>query len=243
MKIAITFWGTQKYIEFLPEWYERLEKYFVPGVEKQYFVFTDGDLEGCPDNITKMEIPHYGFPTTYHKTFEEMLRLEKEVVDYDWLVSVDADLYIQQTVEYKDFFAEDKKYLAVHHPCHAVGFQPHNKEPGSYDVNPLSNACITEDIMDMSVYYQGCLWGGKVSHIFDMMKQIDEWTKDDLKKNVSARFFEESYMNKWFLTHKDDTNTLPPSYAYPEMFAKYCEFDNIMMHLAKDNKALDNNQW
>ena len=111
MKIAITFWGTQKYIEFLPEWYERLEKYFVPGVEKQYFVFTDGDLEGCPDNITKMEIPHYGFPTTYHKTFEEMLRLEKEVVDYDWLVSVDADLYIQQTVEYEDFFAEDKNIL------------------------------------------------------------------------------------------------------------------------------------
>jgi hypothetical protein len=45
MKLAITFWGTQKYIEFLPEWYERLEQHFVPDVEKHYFVFTDGDLK------------------------------------------------------------------------------------------------------------------------------------------------------------------------------------------------------
>ena len=94
MKIAITFWGTQKYIEFLPQWYERLEKYFIPEIEKRYFIFTDGDLEGSPDNIIKMEIPHYGFPTTYHKTFEEMMKLEDKVSDCDWLISVDADLYV-----------------------------------------------------------------------------------------------------------------------------------------------------
>ena len=35
MKIAVTFWGTQKYIEFLPQWYERLEKYFIP---KSYYL-------------------------------------------------------------------------------------------------------------------------------------------------------------------------------------------------------------
>ena len=50
-------------------------------------------------------------------------------------------------------------------------------------------------------------------------------------------------MNKWYLTHRDDTITLSPEYAYPEMFADYCKFPNKMMHLAKDNAALDNNQW
>ena len=73
MKLAITFWGTQTYLNFLPEWYGRLEKYFIPGVEKHYFVFTDGELNDAPDNVTKMEIPHYGFPDTYNKTFEEVL--------------------------------------------------------------------------------------------------------------------------------------------------------------------------
>ena len=69
MKVAITFWGTESYLNFLPEWYGRLEKYFLPDVEKHYFVFTDGELEGMPDNITVMEIPHYGFPDTFYKTF------------------------------------------------------------------------------------------------------------------------------------------------------------------------------
>ena len=149
MKLAITFWGTQKYINFLPEWYERLEKYFIPNVEKKYFVFSDGDLEGSPDNIVKIEIPHYGFPTTYHKTFEEMLKLENQISDCDWLVSVDADLYAWEKIEYSEFFDDTKKYLGVHHPCHKIGFQPHNQYPGSYDVNPLSNACIHDSIIDM----------------------------------------------------------------------------------------------
>ena len=243
MKVAVTFWGTGEYINFLPEWYERLEEYFLPDVEKTYFVFTDGELEGTPENITLMNIPHYGFPETFHKTFEELLKIKDIVSDYDWLVSVDADLYVQEEIKYDDFFDDSKKYFGVHHPCHHVGFGPHNKLPGAYDTNPLSNACIDDSIMDMSVYHQGCLWGGKVPHVFDMMNQIDKWTKEDVSKNIQARFYEESYMNKWFLTHREETRTLPPGYSYPEMFAQYCDFANKMMHLAKDNSQLDNNEW
>ena len=253
-KIALTFWGTQKYLDFLPQWYGRLEKYFLPNdpdgegdyyvdLEKHYFVFTDGELNDAPDNVTKMPIPHYGFPTTYHKTFEEMLKLEDKVADYDWLVSVDADLYAWEMIQYMDFFDDSKKYFGVHHPCHKVGFRPHSQSPGAYDVNPLSNAYIDDSIMDMSIYYQGCLWGGKIPYVFDMMRQIDKWTKEDVEKDVQARFYEESYMNKWFLTHREETHTVPPDYAYPEMFKDYCQFPNKMMHLAKDNKELDNNQW
>ena len=76
-----------------------------------------------------------------------------------------------------------------------------------------------------------------------MIRKIDEWTKEDVTKNIQARFYEESYMNKWFLTHRDDTQTLAPDYAFPEMFEQYCNFSKKMVHLAKDNKALDNNQW
>jgi hypothetical protein len=50
-------------------------------------------------------------------------------------------------------------------------------------------------------------------------------------------------MNKWFLTHRDETHTLDPGYAFPEMFEQYCDFPKKMVHLAKDNKSLDNNQW
>ena len=243
MKIAITFWGTQKYLEFLPEWYQCLEKYFIPYADKTYFVFTDGKLNGAPSNVNKIEIPHYGFPDTYHKTFEEMLKLEDVVSDYDWLVTVDADLYASRAITYKDFFDDSKKYFGVHHPCHFMQMAPHHRKPGAYDTNPLSNACIDDSIMDMNVYYQGCLWGGRIPYIFDMMKTIDEWTKEDVAKGLDAKYYEESYMNKWFLTHRDDTHTLPPTYAYPEKYQDYANFDNIMTHLSKDNAQLENTEW
>ena len=246
MRIAVTFWGTQTYLNFLPEWYGRLEKYFLPNNPKHYFVFTDGEIERIPDNVTLMKIPHYGFPDTYNKTFEEMLKLHDNGVredEFDWLVSVDADLYAQEEIQYNDFFDQDKKYIGVHHPCHHVGFPPHNKYPGAYDISPLSNACIDDSIMDMTVYYQGCLWGGKIPEVYNMMRKIDEWTKDDVSKGIQARYYEESYMNKWFLTHREETLTLSPSYAYPQMFEKYCDFPNKMMHLAKDNSQLNNNEW
>jgi lipopolysaccharide biosynthesis glycosyltransferase len=243
MKVAIIFWGTGEYVNFLPEWYERIEKYFLPTVEKSYFVFSDGELEGSLENIKLINIPHYGFPETFHKTFEELLKIKDMVSDYDWIVSIDADLYVQKKITTEEFFDISKKYFGVHHPCHYLKMPPHDKKPGSYDINPLSNAFIDDSIMDMDIYYQGCLWGGKIPYVFDMMEKIDEWTKEDVSKNSVGRFYEESYLNKWFLTHREDVNTLASDYAYPEMFKQYCKFTNKMMHLHKNNKSLGNNQW
>ena len=242
-KVAVTFWGTESYAEYLSEWYARLEKYFLPDMEKQYFVFTDAELDNTPDNITLIEIPHYGFPETFHKTFEEILKIEKLVSDYDWLVSVDADLYTQEKIDYNEFFDDSKKYFGVHHPCHFIGMTPHNKSPGSFDRNPRSNAYVSDDIIDMNIYWQGCLWGGKMPYVFDMIRQIDQWTKEDIPRDSVGQYYEESYLNKYFLTHKDDVHTLRSDYAYPELFKEYCDFPNKMMHLYKDNKSLNNFEW
>lgn len=242
MKVALTFWGTQKYIEFLPKWYESLEDKFLPGIDKEYFVLSDGEIEDSPDNIHLIPIPDYGFPKTFNMTFEEMLKLEDKVQKCDWLVSVDADMNVYETIEYEEFFDDSKKYIGVHHPCHFMGMGPHDQYPGCYDINPQSNAC-TRDILDMKIYRQGCLWGGKVPYVFDMMRELDAWTKDDVSRDVQARYYEESYMNRWFLEHTDETHTLHASYAFPELFEQYCNFPKKIVHLAKDNKSLGNNEW
>ena len=51
-KVAVIFIGTDKYLNFLPEWYKRCEEKFLPDVKKQYFVFSDGKIEGMPTNIS-----------------------------------------------------------------------------------------------------------------------------------------------------------------------------------------------
>ena len=40
MKVAVVFIGTDKYLNFLPTWYERCEEFFLPGVDKKYLIFT-----------------------------------------------------------------------------------------------------------------------------------------------------------------------------------------------------------
>jgi hypothetical protein len=242
MKIAITFWGTGNYLDFLPKWYESIEDNFLTNIEKKYFIFTDGELIDSPDNIIKIDIPNYGFPNTFNKTFEEILKLKNTLFEYDWMVSIDADMIVNQKIEYDEFFDNTKKYIGVHHPCDYLKFPPHNEYPGSFETNSQSIACI-DDTLDLSVYYQGCLWGGKIPEIFDMMKQIDLWIKDDLSRNIESKFYEESYLNKWFLTHKDDVHTLEPSFAFPELFEQYCDFDRKIIHLYKENKYFGNNQW
>ena len=41
MKVAIIFIGTNKYLDFLPTYYEGIEKHFLPNSEKTIFAFTE----------------------------------------------------------------------------------------------------------------------------------------------------------------------------------------------------------
>ena len=53
--LAVVFIGTDKYLKFLPTWYQTCEEKLVPNVPKQYFVFTDGQLEGTPEKCKSLQ--------------------------------------------------------------------------------------------------------------------------------------------------------------------------------------------
>ena len=38
----------------------------------------------------------------------------------------------------------------------------------------------------MKIYRQGCLWGGRIPYIFDMMREIDDWTKSTLPSWIDS---------------------------------------------------------
>jgi hypothetical protein len=236
MKVAISFFGTGNYLNFLPNWYESIKDNLFPEVEKKFIVFTDGEGD-FPEDVVKVETEHFGWPDVFYKTFETILRAKNIIEECDWFISIDADMLVNQYVSVKEFLDSSKDYIGVHHPCHYLQLPPHNKFPGSFDTNPLSNAYISED-MDTSVYYQGCLWGGKVPAIIEMMKLLDKWTKEDIKNNSVPVWYEESYFNKFFITNKNKVNTLSPSFAYPEDYKQYCDFEEKITHISKNNQQL-----
>ena len=61
MKVAITFIGTNKYLDFLPRYYENIKEYFLPNTEKVFLVFTDGDGD-FPDDVKVFEQEHLEWP-------------------------------------------------------------------------------------------------------------------------------------------------------------------------------------
>ena len=236
MKVAITFIGTNKYLDFLPKYYENIEKYFLPNSEKTIFAFTDGELNYTPDNLKVYHQEHLEWPFITLKRFEIINKAREEIEKHDWLVFIDGDALPVTTITEEEFFT-DKPLFGVHHPCHFLGMEPHTQAPGAYDQNPNSEAYVDTSKGLPEVYYQGCFWGGKVPNVCAMIDELEARVNRDLEKDVVALWHDESQINKYFLERLDMVHTYGPEYAFPEVFKDYCQFSPKIVHLAKDNSS------
>ena len=233
-KVAICFIGTSKYIDFLPNYYQHIEEHFLPESEKTFLVFTDGELEGVPDNVIQYDQEHLDWPFITLKRFEIINKARQEIMKNDWFVFIDADALVVSDITEEEFLDDTKEFFGVHHPCHFLGMEPHTRYPGALETNPKCRASVTEDV-DMSTYWQGCLWGGKVPAVLQLIDELQRRTNEDLKDDIIAVWHDESHLNKFFIENKDRVNTLSSSYAYPEDFADVCDFEAKIVHLSKNN--------
>jgi hypothetical protein len=234
MKVAIIFIGTGKYLNFLPNWYESCEKYLLPGVEKKYIIFTDGEVSETPENTVVISQDHLDWPYITLYRFKTIQKSFDNIKDCDWFLFLDADMRVVSEVTQKDLFDDNKKYIGVHHPCHYLEMPPHNKLPGAFETRKFSNAAILEND-DTSVYYQGCLWGGKVPEIFYLIDELNRRIDEDHDKGVIAEWHDESHLNKFYAERPNEVNLVSPSFAYPEVFSDQCTFEPKIVHLSKDN--------
>jgi hypothetical protein len=233
MKLAVIFIGTGKYLDFLPTWYDSCETYLVPNVEKEYFVFTDGELSNPPENMIPYYQEHLSWPYITLHRWKIVLRAKEDLEKFDYVLFLDADMRIVSGVSENDLLS-DKKYIGVHHPCHYLKMPPHDRFPGSFETNSNSKAKVSEDY-NFNYYWQGCLWGGRVPHVLDMVEELNINTSDDEENNYVAKWHDESHLNAFYSKHYVDVHTLGPQFAYPEVFSNYCNFDPIIVHLSKDN--------
>ena len=234
MKVAISFLGTGKYLDFLPKYYENIEKYFLPNSEKTILAFTDGELDGTPENLKVFSQEHLDWPYITLKRFEIINKAREIINDHDWFVFIDGDALVVDRIEEEEFFT-DKPLFGVHHPCHYLKMPPHNKYPGAYEITENCNAAVDLEKYQPKVYYQGCFWGGKVPEVCAMIDELEYRVGDDLHRNVVALWHDESHLNKYFIENPDLVHTYGPEYAFPEVFKDQCTFKPKIVHLAKDN--------
>ena len=106
VKVVITFIGTNKYLDFLPKYYENIEKYFLPNTEKTILAFTDGELNDTPDNLIVYPQEHLQWPFITLKRFEILNKARKEIEKNDWLIFIDADALVVDTITENEFFSD-----------------------------------------------------------------------------------------------------------------------------------------
>ena len=234
MKVAIIFIGTNKYLNFLPKYYENVQKYFLPNTEKIILAFTDGDLDGTPDNLKVYHQEHLDWPFITLKRFEIINKARKTIEECSHLVFIDADALPVTTITEEEFF-NDKLLFGVHHPCHFLKMAPHTQAPGAYEINSKSEAYVDVSKELPPIYWQGCFWGGKVPNVCAMIDMLEARVNRDLENNIVAVWHDETQINRYFLERVDDVHTFGPEYAYPEVFKDSCNFQPKIVHLAKDN--------
>ena len=83
MKVAISFLGTGKYLDFLPQYYQNIEEYFLPNTKKTILAFTDGELDEAPKNIKVFPQEHLDWPYITLKRFEIINKARKIIADHD----------------------------------------------------------------------------------------------------------------------------------------------------------------
>ena len=251
-KVQFVFIGTGDYWNFLPGWYESIDDklfgYENEVVKKSYDVYGDGNINAPgPPSFICNEVAHKEWPYITLERFDTVTPSYSNAQyfnmrDDDWIIFLDADTRVVADISLEEFFGDalndpNKKYIGVHHPCHYLKFPPHDKYPGAFETNPLSKSAINEEDWERGVYFQGCLWGARVSSWLTICNELSDRIYEEHKNKVIAKWHDESHLNKFFMEHFDEVHVLGPEYAYPEVFADACvgHFEPKIVHLAKDN--------
>ena len=231
MNVAITFIGTSKYAAFFEGFKKAVDQYFLVGCEKTFFVFTDQPdnqlFEG--DNIVVTKIAHREWPWVTLHRFKSMCRVLDSLKSFDYTFFIDADLWPCSDITPEDVISHGKPLVGVQHP----GFVG---KIGTFETDSRSTANIFDGKYDVSIYRQGCFWGGKSDHIIDMIKTIDSRIDIDTDNEIMAVWHDESHMNKYFLENNEDVFTLHPGFATPQEGYQNIknEYPSKMVHLHKD---------
>lgn len=230
MNVGIIFIGTSKYRKFFDGYYEGITKNFLPESKKHFFVFSDDidDISFDKQNVTKIKIEHLSWPFITLFRFKFIKLVEAQLKKFDYLFFVDADLWCVNHVSVADII-NDKCLIGVQHP----GFID---LIGTFETNTRSNANIFDGNYDVSRYRQGCFWGGTSEDFIKMIVTLDKNVDDDLKNDIVAVWHDESHLNKYFLLHNDDVNTLHPGFAQPQNGYDFIRntFPTKFVHLYKD---------
>ena len=208
MKIAILTICTGKYNMFFEDLYNSFEEFFLKDLEKEYYVFTDGEIQEAP-NVTPVYQQKLGWPHDTMMRFHMFNRIESEISKNDFVFFVNANMKAIKEIGKEIIPSQENDFLmGAHHP----GFIFKDLKKYPYDRNPSSTCYIP--FSEGKIYYQGCFNGGRVTEFMKMSKTLAKNIDIDLENDIVPLWHDESQLN-WYYKNLNPL-ALPCSYVYPE---------------------------
>lgn len=232
-KIGILYICTGPYIVFWKEFFLSFEKYFLPSIEKHYFVFTDSNKVYCSDTCNRIHIINTKpapWPLPTLMKFHLFLSVKNDLLKCDYLYQSNANIVCRKIVKEEDFLPNpdmNEHLFFVIHP----GFTKKKPKYSPYDRNSKSMAFVPYS--NKNIYVFGAMNGGTSKAYLQMITELAENIDIDLKNNIIATWHDESHINKYVCTHQN-YKLLSPSYCYPVGFD--VKYECIIAGVEKNNK-------
>ena len=209
--IGVLYICTGPYALFWDDFYNSFEEKFLANTEKRYFVFTDSENihSSIEKNIRVIKIDNQPWPLITLLRFRTFLSIEEELRKCDYLMFSNANIICDDYISENEFLPQNNQSIFVTtHP----GYFGKKKYEYPYDRNKKSLAYVPWNCGN--VYVIGAMFGGKSDAFIEMSKSLMSNIEEDLKKNVIAKWHDESHLNRYIIG-RDDVKVLGPEYCYP----------------------------
>lgn len=217
--IGILYLCTGPYKLFWDDYYNSFEKNFLQDYDKYYYVFAekfDQVLEKYKNNkkVTLIHIDAMPWPLITLLRFRYFLSIKNLLKNHDFLMFTNANIVCNVRITADEFLPDETKGQEMSY-CQHPGYWKTPIYNVPYDRNRKSNAYIPYNCGDN--YVIGAMFAGRTDAFLKMSCVLNERIEDDLKRNVIARWHDESHLNRYIIG-KTNYRLLSPSYCYPVGF-------------------------
>lgn|SRR5574344_782377 len=211
--VGILYICTGKYYIFWKDFFDSCERYFLCGIEKHYFVFTDSKEIKEKSNVHVIKETVKGFPLDSLLRFDMFIKIKNQMDKFTYSFFFNSNMRFVRTVSPIDILpnGKDEKLVALVHP----GYYGKNVFNYPYERHKRSTAYVPYDKNAKHYYYMGSLNGGITEDYYRLIETCNENVHKDIDNNVMALYHDESHLNN-YLYNRHDVKKISPSFGFPE---------------------------
>ena len=204
-KIALCIIATNNYLDFVGPLVTSAEKYFLPGHDIEYRIFSNAQrIWDSTGNVYLHKVQHQPWPAMTLNRYDMILGANLK--GYDAVYYIDADSRFVAPVGDEVL----QNMVVVAHPGYYI------KGGGSWETNPKSHAFVSPVLKNH--YVCGGFQGGR--NFLEYAEIMQRNIEADTAAGITAFWHDESHLNAIFGQYRNHITLLPCDYMMPESLGK-----------------------